>query len=258
MGSIIGGFFGVVDSTWNDKPADTKSSSLQELFQEFVFLPFMGQQSIDGSHSYTEVDKKSSLPWIVLLISITGVVIVHIYNSIPSSTNNQYNDKAYMRQVINQYGGLYLGVASKELKGDKKMVLFAVQKDGLALQYASNELKGDMEVVQAAVQQNPFALQAATEELKGNKELVLVAVQRCFLTFRYASKKFKDDRDVMLAVVQQSGVMLKHANERLKDDRDLVLVAVQEDGMALRYASARLQADSELQRLAGVFPFNEG
>jgi hypothetical protein len=51
-------------------------------------------------------------------------------------------------------------------------------QSGDALQYASEVLRGDREVVMAAVQQNGDALAYASEELKGDREVVMAAVQQ--------------------------------------------------------------------------------
>jgi hypothetical protein len=47
-----------------------------------------------------------------------------------------------------------LEYATEELRGDREVVLAAVQQNGRALEYASTELQKDPEVMQAAVQQN--------------------------------------------------------------------------------------------------------
>ena len=46
-------------------------------------------------------------------------------------------------------------------------MLAAVQQNGFALRCASKELRGDKEVVLAAVQQNGLALRCASKELRG-------------------------------------------------------------------------------------------
>ena len=56
--------------------------------------------------------------------------------------------------------GLALQWASAELKGDREVVLAAVQNNGLALQWS--HLKSDAEVVHQAVEQNEHALRHAT------------------------------------------------------------------------------------------------
>ena len=41
--------------------------------------------------------------------------------------------------------------ASEELRGDREIVMRAVEEDGLALEFASEELRGDMEIVMQAI-----------------------------------------------------------------------------------------------------------
>ena len=53
--------------------------------------------------------------------------------------------------------------ASKELQGNKDIVMAAVKNQGFTLQYTSDELKGDFDIVMAAVKQCGYALQFAYE-----------------------------------------------------------------------------------------------
>ena len=63
--------------------------------------------------------------------------------------------------AANKMGGRFnmqaLRWASKELRGDKEVVLAAVQQNGQVLPFASKELQKDEEVVLAAVKQREEA-----------------------------------------------------------------------------------------------------
>ena len=65
----------------------------------------------------------------------------------------------------------------------------AINKTGNALEYASEELKGDKEVVLVAVNQKEggYAVQFASEELKGDKQVVLAAVNQSGWALQFAS-----------------------------------------------------------------------
>eukprot|EP00971_Amphidinium_carterae_P025548 503982-Amphidinium_carterae.1 len=60
-----------------------------------------------------------------------------------------------------------------------------------ALQYAAEEYKGDREIVLAAVQKDGRALEHAAEECKRNREIVLAAVQQDGTALRYAAVECK-------------------------------------------------------------------
>ena len=57
-------------------------------------------------------------------------------------------------------------------------VLARVKQRGKALRLASKELRGDREVVLAAVGRDVYALEFATDELKGDRDFVLTAVRQ--------------------------------------------------------------------------------
>ena len=73
--------------------------------------------------------------------------------------------------------GWALKHATKNLKGDREIVMKAVSQEGLALQFAAEELKADREIVMTAVAQLGVALQFATKDLKEDKELLQRALE---------------------------------------------------------------------------------
>ena len=67
------------------------------------------------------------------------------------------------------------------LKGDRSIVMAAIQNCWLTLEHASDEMKGDCSIVMAAVQQCCLALKHASNEMKGDRSNVcnaLVSEQR--------------------------------------------------------------------------------
>ncbi|CAJ1341555.1 unnamed protein product [Effrenium voratum] len=71
--------------------------------------------------------------------------------------------------------GLTLLYAGEQLKGDRQVVLAAVQQQGCALLFASDSMRSDRAVVLQAIQQNGMALQHASEELQMDKDLIVEA-----------------------------------------------------------------------------------
>jgi len=97
------------------------------------------------------------------------------------------NDKEVVMKAVRQHGDMLpecefqdwdslpslprpdggaLGLASKELRNDKEVVLEAVKTNWPALEFASDELRADRDVVLAAVKQDGRALEYASDELK--------------------------------------------------------------------------------------------
>lgn len=96
--------------------------------------------------------------------------------------------------------GYALEYATKEIRGDKDIVIVAVKSKGCALEYASKELQGDREVVMLAVKSGGFALKYTWEILRGNRDRHdggEKELQRLFL----ASSEMKRDDDAMMAPI---------------------------------------------------------
>ena len=116
--------------------------------------------------------------------------------------------------------------------------VLAKKRNELALQYASKELKGDKDVVLKALRVfGGNSLQHASVELRNDKELVLEAVGEHGLALQYASKELKGDKEVVLKAVGNHGLALQYASKELKGDKEVVLKAVGNPGLALKYAS---------------------
>ena len=86
--------------------------------------------------------------------------------------------------------------AVKQPVTEDGQVLEDEEEDMIVLQYASEELKGDREVVLAAVNQIGDALQYASEELQSDKEVVIAAINQSINSFRYVNDSLKNDPDV--------------------------------------------------------------
>ncbi len=99
-----------------------------------------------------------------------------------------------------------LKYASKEIRGQKEVVLAAAEDDRV-LWYASDALKGDRELVLAVVQKNGHALQYASDALKGNRDIVLAAVRRHFLAVQYIDQSLtiKTDLAICKAWIEGGG-----------------------------------------------------
>mmetsp|Transcript_17598 Transcript_17598/g.31792 ORF Transcript_17598/g.31792 Transcript_17598/m.31792 type:complete len:279 (-) Transcript_17598:163-999(-) len=132
-----------------------------------------------------------------------------------------------------QKGGrhrLRLWDAPEELKGDREVVLTAVQADGLNLGAAADDCKGDREIVLAAVRCFGGALQHAADHCKSDREIVLTAAAQNWMALQFVAEHFQSDREVVLAAVKQSWLALPSAAESCRNDREIILAAVQQPG----------------------------
>ena len=157
-----------------------------------------------------------------------------------------------------------------ELKGDREIVLAAVQQYGDALDmqqqvkrrsrdclaavqqmgalgFAAAELKG---TVLAAVQQYGYALGFAAAELKGDREIVL-ALQQHGYALGFAAAELKGDREIVLAAVARC----KNMQQELKGDRSFDMFGNWR--YALQYASEELN-DSTVPRQRQYLATQEG
>merc|ERR1712224_1107117 len=86
-----------------------------------------------------------------------------------------FDQRHFMMEALEK-DPLNLRFASKELRSDKELVLYAVKLCWKALEFASYELRSDQDVVTAALAQTPLALQFAADTIKDDYDLVLEVV----------------------------------------------------------------------------------
>ncbi|CAJ1421035.1 unnamed protein product [Effrenium voratum] len=123
------------------------------------------------------------------------------------------------------------------------------------VQFLSDErcaetLRGDREVVLSAVQCEGIRLQYASEKLRDDRSLVLAAVQRDGRALAFASPRLRADRALALAAVAQTGLALQFC-DRHQEDEELVMTAVMQNARALQFASAALKRSAAVVRAAG-------
>ena len=158
-------------------------------------------------------------------------------------------------------------MASVAARGDRRIMLTALQRKGLLLEIASADLQNDREVVATAMKQNNKAFAFASENLRGDEELVLnllkIAPEYSHYghfygeTNRNRALKLDDvldmvsvaahaNRNIMLAALKKRGSFLEKASENLRDDHDVVMTAMRQDAKAYRFASENLRNDPEV------------
>ena len=109
----------------------------------------------------------------VIITGATGPKAAKV-NGTYKPTGDEHNGHPVYHNPVKD---MWLHYASDELKGDREVVLAAVQQDGYTLGFAPDQLKGDREVVLAAVQQNGNALYYASDELQEDEEMRRAAGQ---------------------------------------------------------------------------------
>ncbi|MBI5798820.1 MAG: DUF4116 domain-containing protein [Candidatus Yonathbacteria bacterium] len=132
-------------------------------------------------------------------------------------------DRTVILEAINKYRPA-LSVASEELKNDQDFVLKAMMgNDGrnfYTLQYASEKLRedGDFMLRAMGLFENPlFVLDCATDKLRGDKQFFIKAVKIDPEALTYASHKVKNDIDVVLEAVKRDPKAFKYASGEIKD-----------------------------------------
>jgi hypothetical protein len=120
----------------------------------------------------------------------------------------QFFDQRHCVMAAFEKDPLVLRFASRNLKADKELVLFAVKVCWKNLEHASYELRSDREVVAAALTQSPLALQFAADSIKNNYELVLEVVRQDSQALMFASKKLQAD-DVVTATAYATYIAQK-------------------------------------------------
>jgi len=101
----------------------------------------------------------------------------------------------------------------------KAFALQVVNRNGLRLASLPQMMRGDRDVVLTAVNQNIKVFKFISEELRLDREFMLAAVTLNGNALEFASKELQNDRIVVLAGVKQNGNALQYASISLKYDQ---------------------------------------
>ncbi|HVI39982.1 MAG TPA: DUF4116 domain-containing protein [Anaerovoracaceae bacterium] len=137
--------------------------------------------------------------------------------------------------------------ASLELKGDREVVLAAIQNNPFHIQYARNNLNDDKELCLVAVSAKGAALEYVSTRLSNDREIVLCAIKNGGDTeFKYASPEIRDDKEFVMEVittVEHTGYLSQYLSDRLKNDKDIALETVKRNGLSLANFSEDVRND---------------
>mmetsp|Transcript_87749 Transcript_87749/g.183430 ORF Transcript_87749/g.183430 Transcript_87749/m.183430 type:complete len:478 (-) Transcript_87749:249-1682(-) len=183
-------------------------------------------------------------------------------------------DRGFMKEAV-KLNWMCLKYATDELKGEREIVMLAVQSGGWALSYASEalqtdrevalaatkqnwqvfkvlarKLRVDAEIAEAAIRQDWHAIKLVAKELKTDVNLARIAVEQSWISFQFLPKELRAMRELALLAVQQDWKAFQHMGKDLKSDKELALVAVKQSGSALELVSDSLQADREVAHAA--------
>jgi hypothetical protein len=171
------------------------------------------------------------------------------------------DDEDFTKYLISVYSSIEF--ASKRLRHDRNIVLFALEHNEILLYSASAELQNDEEIVMKTVSICGNALENASDRLKDDETIVLKAVKEYSFAFEYASDRLKNKRNVLMQALKSNDKEYHMIYERksifeclptnlaLIDDEDILLEYVdnwRNSQDVFTYTSDRLKDDDVFVR----------
>jgi len=149
-----------------------------------------------------------------------------------------YNHAQALQQV--QRNGMYLRFASKELRGNREIVLAAVRENAHALEYATKRLRKNRDFALAVIPEyhhdeedvrRHFNNDPHDPELIEEDEYFLLAdkIDDWWHFMEQLGDNLRNDYHVVMAAVKMSGAMLPWASHRLRTSRSIVLASIKDD-----------------------------
>lgn len=117
---------------------------------------------------------------------------------------------------------------AEKFRGDREIILYAIQSNPSTLQYASRQLRGDKELVLTAIRKDCDALKYASFELLRDREFILTAInQPGYLPIHVLRQTIGNDKELLIQIASTNGLLaLKLACPALLDDKDLMIAAM--------------------------------
>ncbi|HSX14124.1 MAG TPA: DUF4116 domain-containing protein [Chlamydiales bacterium] len=132
-------------------------------------------EKVANTHLYTYLKEHSISQAITLIIPVIWNIIVCVHNT-HKVCDIEYDEDKWIEHVL--HTPFALADASEEIRGNRKIVLAAVQRSSWNLQWACKELLNDPYFMLAAIQKNATAFEWASEELRGDEEVVFPRFNR--------------------------------------------------------------------------------
>ncbi len=291
---ISANFLVKVDKVCDYIPIVSTATNLVNLFQKTVVLPFMDAETIASNHYYTYLNEKNVDRCIILTIPVIGNILVALgeklgdfllsrdlseRTGVPWNSDDKESVLASMKRCPE-----VVMYASKRLKNDEDVVLFAVQRMGwIALDMIGEKKWAENEEIMEAIKAHPgFNIEDFEESIYDKLHYLHLHKDHgsrfcdnsCkpkyrmndylfrWALFKPSRKEFEDfikahnypcdNKEFMLLGVKfkSRGWLLQFASDRLKDDKEVVLAAVKSDKEAVKYASTRLQDDVDVKDAA--------
>jgi hypothetical protein len=187
------------------------------------------------------------------IVVVTGVVYgsMALFDILNARFSSDGMDRDKMLESVRENGGDALVLLPKKYRGDREVVLTALEDDGSALELASDALRSDRMVVSYAVTRSGgAALEFASDSLRDDLEIVLLAVATDGLSLVHASEALQRNRAVVLAACENDGRILEELDPAFQDDREVVLTAVKSKATAIRSASGAMRSDRAFMKEA--------
>jgi len=160
-----------------------------------------------------------------------------------NATENFINAQKVIREIE---GGQDFCKLSPSIRGNKEIVLAAIEQNFHNYSCASDFLKNDRDVCVATVKKSYLRLAFMPEGMKRDRVVVLAAIENDSRAIRFSDINLQLSEDIALAAVSKDGVVLLMLPDQMRDNKTVVLAAVKNFGSALKNASPRLQKDSEV------------
>lgn len=125
--------------------------------------------------------------------------------------------------------------ASNELRGDREVLLKALNVDCFAIEFASPELQADDEINQILKEKKypgPWQFYNATYRCENEEEMLVRMKEDCPTmghALAFASDQLRSDKNFLLKALKQNAQSawgISYVSEDLKKDRDLALAAI--------------------------------
>ena len=142
---------------------------------------------------------------------------------------------------------LYL---SRPFRGNKELMMIALERDYQNFKHASAALRDDDELVRTVLKRHGGQLCFASARLRDDHDMVCLAVASRGKALEYASERLQADRDVVELALRNDGMALQYVHQQLQTCAQIVAIAVQQNGLALQFAPARCRGDKYLVTLA--------
>jgi hypothetical protein len=139
---------------------------------------------------------------------------------------------------------------SKELRGDKEIVLEVLRTSPENFKYASQDLKSDKEICLAACKKSSEQIKHMDKKFLKDLDIALELIKIHFDNFKFIDKSLLKSKQFAKRVINYDGTFIEYFSETIRKDKNIAIESILNDWRSINYIHKSLYRNKDVMKSA--------